>query len=164
MIKLTLDMAKLLIAAAERKSRELGLAEVMAIVDEGTNLIALHRMDNARIAAIDIALNKAWTSAAMKMPTSNLSEAALPGGPSFGINTTNQGRIVILGGGIPLVKKGIIVGGIGVSGGTSAQDIEVANAAVQAFESIHERGGSPIGAARIGTRQSAVPSPYLLRE
>ncbi|NGP59696.1 heme-binding protein [Paenibacillus thiaminolyticus] len=164
MIKLTLDMAKLLIAAAERKSRELGLAEVIAIVDEGTNLIALHRMDNARIAAIDIALNKAWTSAAMKMPTSNLSEAALPGGPTFGINTTNQGRIVILGGGIPLVKNGIIVGGIGVSGGTSAQDIEVANAAVQAFESIHGRGGSPIGAARIGTRQSAVPSPYLLRE
>ncbi|MGG4396159.1 heme-binding protein [Paenibacillus thiaminolyticus] len=165
MIKLTLDMAKLLIAAAERKSRELGLAEVIAIVDEGTNLIALHRMDNARIAAIDIALNKAWTSAAMKMPTSNLSEAALPGGPTFGINTTNQGRIVILGGGIPLVKKGFIVGGIGVSGGTSAQDIEVANAAVQAFESIHERGGSPIGTARIGTRQSsAVPSPYLIRE
>lgn len=163
MIKLTLDMAKLLIAAAERKSRELGLAEVIAIVDEGTNLIALHRMDNARIAAIDIALNKAWTSAAMKMPTSNLSEAALPGGPSFGINTTNQGKIVILGGGIPLVKKGAS-SGIGVSGGTSAQDIEVANAAVQAFESIHERGGSPIGTARIGTRQPAVPSPYLIRE
>ncbi|CAH8246666.1 heme-binding protein [Paenibacillus melissococcoides] len=120
MIKLTLEAAKLLIAAAERKSRELGLSEVIAIVDEGTNLIALHRMDNARISAIDIAINN--------------------------------------------VKKGIIVGGIGVSGGTSAQDIEVANAAVQAFESIHERGGSPIGTVRIGTGNSTYPSPYFIRE
>ncbi|BFH69014.1 hypothetical protein PsJ27TS7_30140 [Paenibacillus dendritiformis] len=164
MMKLTLEAAKMLLAAAERKARELALSEVIAIVDEGANLLALHRMDNARIAAIDIAINKAWTSAAMKMPTSNLSEAALPGGPSFGINTTNQGRIVILGGGIPLVKKGIIVGGVGVSGGTSAQDIEVANAAVQAFESIHERGGSPIATVRIGTSNSTHPSPYFIRE
>ena len=93
-------------------------------------------MNNAKIAGIDIAQNKAWTSVSMQMPTSNLSNAALPGGPSYGINTTNQGRIVVLGGGIPFVFNNKIVGGIGISGATSAQDIEVANAAVKAFENL----------------------------
>ncbi|MCR8635930.1 GlcG/HbpS family heme-binding protein [Paenibacillus radicis (ex Xue et al. 2023)] len=136
MHKITSDVAKALLVAAERKSRELGLSENIAIVDDGGNLVAFLRMDNARIAGIDIAQNKAWTSVAMKMPTANLAQAALPGGPSFGINITNNGKIVILGGGIPLVREGMIVGGIGVSGGTSAQDVDVANAAIGVFESI----------------------------
>ncbi|MCL6459533.1 MAG: heme-binding protein [Gorillibacterium sp.] len=153
MYKLTLEVAKILLAAAERRSRELGLPEDIAIVDEGANLIAFHRMDNARIAGIDIAQNKAWTSVAVKTPTSDLAQTALPGGPSFGINTTNQGRVVILGGGIPLVKEGMIVGGIGVSGGTSAQDIDVANAAVRAFESLRDGDGPQIGAMRSGSVQ-----------
>ena len=89
-----------------------------------------------QIAGIDIAVNKAWTSVALQVPTANLVSAALPGGPSFGINTTTQGRIVILGGGIPLIYNKRIVGGIGVSGATSAQDIEVATAAVRLFESM----------------------------
>jgi uncharacterized protein GlcG (DUF336 family) len=79
----------------------------------------------------------------MQMPTSNLSSAALPGGPTFGINTTNQGRIVVLGGGIPLLYNKKVVGGIGVSGGTSEQDIEVANAAVKAFEALAVSVSSP---------------------
>lgn len=148
---MTLEIAKMLLAAAERKARELGLAEDIAIVDDGGNLVAFHRMDNARLAGIGIAQDKAWTSVAMRMPTANLSKAALPDGPSYGINTTNHGRVVILGGGIPLVKDNVIVGGIGVSGGTSAQDIEVANAAVQAFEGLRELGGSQLGSVRIGS-------------
>jgi uncharacterized protein GlcG (DUF336 family) len=99
-------------------------------------------MDHARIAGIEISKNKAWTSVSMQMPTANLAESALPGGPAFGVNTTNYGRIVILGGGIPLVVRGRIVGGIGVSGGSSAQDIEIANAAVQYFESMNGRTSS----------------------
>ncbi|MFC5700250.1 heme-binding protein [Cohnella faecalis] len=150
-MKLTLETAKRLLAVAEQKARQLGLNSDIAIVDEGANLIAFHRMDNARIAGIDISQNKAWTSVAMQMPTSNLAQSAQPGGPTFGINTTNHGRLVILGGGIPLVSEGMIVGGIGVSGGTSAQDIEVANAAVQAFESKRGAGDSTIASARIGS-------------
>ncbi|WP_409344491.1 GlcG/HbpS family heme-binding protein [Paenibacillus sp. MBLB4367] len=152
MNRVTLDAAKVLIAAAERKGKELGLACDIAIVDEGANLVAFHRMDNARIAGIEIAQNKAWTSVAMRMPTSNLAQSALPGGPTFGINTTNNGRLVILGGGIPFVRDGRIVGGIGVSGGTSAQDIEVATAAVQVFEGMRELGGGQIGTVRIGSQ------------
>jgi len=148
---ITLEAAKILLMEAEKKAKELGLAEDIAIVDDGGNLVAFYRMDNARIGGIDIAQNKAWTSVALKMPTASLAQAAQPGGPSFGINTTNNGRVVILGGGIPLMKEGRIVGGIGVSGGTSAQDIEVANAAVQAFESMRGPGPSRSLQARIGS-------------
>jgi uncharacterized protein GlcG (DUF336 family) len=151
MTKLTLEMAKTLIAAAERRARELGLAEDIAIVDDGGNLVAFHRMDEARIAGIGIAIDKAWTAAAMKMPTSNLAQAALPQGPSYGINTTNQGRIVILGGGIPLVREGRIWGAVGVSGASSAQDIEVANAAVQIFQTLPRLEGAGWAQARIGS-------------
>jgi uncharacterized protein GlcG (DUF336 family) len=137
-----LETAKRLIAVAEQKSRQMGLSSNIAIVDDGGNLIAFTRMDHARIAGIEISKNKAWTSVSMQMPTANLAESALPGGPAFGVNTTNYGRIVILGGGIPLVVRGRIVGGIGVSGGSSAQDIEIANAAVQYFESMNGRTSS----------------------
>ncbi|WP_019119561.1 GlcG/HbpS family heme-binding protein [Brevibacillus massiliensis] len=140
--RLTLETAKRLIAVAEQKSRQMGLSSNIAIVDDGGNLIAFTRMDHARIAGIEISKNKAWTSVSMQMPTANLAESALPGGPAFGVNTTNYGRIVILGGGIPLVVRGRIVGGIGVSGGSSAQDIEIANAAVQYFESMNGRTSS----------------------
>ncbi|MBB6672399.1 GlcG/HbpS family heme-binding protein [Cohnella nanjingensis] len=154
MVQLDLETAKRLIAVAEQKARQMGLSSDIAIVDAGANLIAFHRMDGARIAGIDISQNKAWTSVAMQMPTANLAQSALPNGPSFGINTTNHGRLVILGGGIPLVREGRIVGGIGVSGGTSAQDIEVANAAVQAFEAMRADGAAGFASARIGSIQS----------
>ncbi|ULL19100.1 heme-binding protein [Paenibacillus sp. H1-7] len=153
-MKMTLELAKFLLQTAERKARELGLASDIAIVDDGGNLVAFYRMDNARIAGIGISQDKAWTSVAMRMPTANLAQNAQAGGPSFGINTTNHGRVVILGGGIPLMRGGVLVGGIGVSGGTSAQDIEVAAAAVQAFESMrwteHQQGAS----VRIGSVNS----------
>jgi len=147
--KLTLETAKQLIAIAEQKSRQMGLFSNIAIVDDGANLIAFVRMDNARIAGIEISKNKAWTSVSMQMPTANLAQSALPGGPTFGVNTTNFGRVVILGGGIPLISEGRIVGGIGVSGGNSTQDIEIADAAVQFFEKIN-KGTSNID-ARIGS-------------
>jgi uncharacterized protein GlcG (DUF336 family) len=143
MTKLTLEVVKVLMNSAERRARELGISEDIAIVDEGGNLIAFHRMDDAKLAGIDIAQNKAWTAVAMQMPTSNLAKLALPNAALYGINTTNHGRVVVLGGGVPLVREGRIVGGIGVSGATSAQDVEVANAAVQAFETFsHARIGS----------------------
>lgn len=154
MFKLTLETAKRLLAVAEQKARQMGLSSDIAIVDEGANLVAFHRMDNAKIAGIDISQNKAWTSVALQTPTANLAQSAQPGSPSFGINTTNQGRVVILGGGIPLVYEGRIVGGIGVSGGTSAQDIEVANTAVQAFGSMRTTGDAVFASARIGSIQS----------
>lgn len=153
MAKLTLETAKRLLVVGEQKSNQMELSSNIAIVDHGGNLMAFHRMENARISGIDISINKAWTSVSMQMPTENLAKAALPGGPSFGVNTTNNGRIVILGGGIPLVSSGDIVGGIGVSGGSSMQDIEIAKAIVTAFEIMSKKSGSFGIKARIGSMQ-----------
>nr|WP_202128793.1 heme-binding protein [Paenibacillus dendrobii] len=149
-----MDIAKFLLEAAEKKAKEMGLAENIAIVDDGANLVAFHRMDHAKIGGIDISQNKAWTSVALQMPTSNLSEAAQPGHPSFGINTTNHGRVVILGGGIPLKVGDTIIGGIGVSGGTSQQDIEVANAAIQALERLIQHNQARYLSYQTGSNQS----------
>ncbi|MFD0048128.1 heme-binding protein [Actinomycetes bacterium NPDC127524] len=138
---LTLEMAKKLIKGAERRARELGISEVIAIVDEGGNLIACHRMNDAWITSIDLAQKKAWTSVALKMPTSYLAGMARPNGELYGINTTDD-RIVIFGGGIPLVMEGHIVGAVGASGSTVEHDMEVAAAAVQIFDSLYGHGYS----------------------
>lgn len=134
MEKISLDSTKKLIDSAEKESENIGVQMVISILDDGGNLIATHRMDDAWLASIDIAHNKAWTSVALKMPTSNLEEATVPQAELWGLNTTNQGKIVVFGGGIPLEKDGKVIGAVGVSGGAVPQDVQVAEAAVNAFE------------------------------
>ncbi|WP_338113161.1 heme-binding protein [Paenibacillus artemisiicola] len=148
-MKLTLELAKRMLNEAERKAKELGILENIAIVDDGGNLLAFHRMDGARIGGIQIAVDKAWTALAMQTPTAALSETAVPNGPQFGINTTNQGRIVILKGGVPLVKNGELLGAIGVSGSSGDNDVLVAQAAAALLQTM------PL--ARIG--RSALSEP-----
>jgi len=105
----------------------------IAVMDAGRNLVAFHRMDKAWVASIDIAIDKAFTSAGRGLTTREIGEMAQPGQPLFGINTTHGGRIVIFAGGIPLMRDGEVVGAIGVSGGTPDEDHEVAGAGVAAF-------------------------------
>ncbi|KKB40387.1 GlcG/HbpS family heme-binding protein [Bacillus thermotolerans] len=133
MSKITLDVAKQIIAGAEEEAKKIGVSMVISVVDEGGNLIATHRMDDAWLASIDIAQNKAWTSVALKMPSANLAEATVPAAELYGLNTTNNGRLVVFGGGIPLVREGKVVGAVGVSGSTVAHDVQVAEAAVEVF-------------------------------
>ncbi len=133
-MKMTLDLAKKLIEAAETEAKKLGVAMVITILDEGGNMVAMHRMDDAWLISIDISQNKAWTSVAAKVPTSILADLTVPGAELYGLNTTNNGRIVIFGGGIPLLKDGKVIGAVGVSGSTVPNDIKVAEAAVKAFE------------------------------
>lgn len=135
MSKMNLELAKQLIEGAEKKASELGINMVISVVDEGGNLIAVHRMDDAWLASIDIAQNKAWTSVALKMPTANLSEATVPHAELYGLNTTNNGRLVLFGGGIPLVENDKVIGAVGASGSAVEHDIQVAQAAVDIFES-----------------------------
>ncbi|MDN7228518.1 heme-binding protein [Planococcus liqunii] len=135
MNKITLDVAKELIAGAEEEAKNIGVAMVITVVDDGGNLVAIHRMDDAWLASIDIAQNKAWTSVALKMPTSALAEATVPAAELYGLNTTNNGRLVVFGGGIPLVVEDKVVGAIGVSGSTVPHDVQVAEAGVKAFNS-----------------------------
>lgn len=131
---MNLNLAKELIDAAEKEAASIDVQMVISIVDAGGNLIATHRMDDAWIASLDVAQNKAWTSVALKMPTVDLAEATVQNGELYGLNTTNQGRIVVFGGGYPLEKDGKVVGAVGVSGGAVDQDMQVAQAAVKAFE------------------------------
>lgn len=130
---MNLALAKKLIEAAEQKSKELGLAMVISVVDEGGNLIACHRMDDAWLLSVEISQHKAWTSVAVKLPTAALADLTVPGAELWGLNTTNEGRIVLFGGGIPLMEDGKVIGAVGVSGSTVPNDVLVAEAAVQAF-------------------------------
>lgn len=137
----SLELAQRVAAAARARAEELGVAENIAVVDVGNNLMTFERMDGAWLGSIDIALNKAYTARAFETSTGELAEKAKPGGPLFGIHATNEGRVVIFGGGIPLTRDGVVVGAIGVSGGTVEQDETVAEAGVKAFNELPTRVG-----------------------
>ena len=129
----TLAEAQRIVTAAEEKAREIGQPMNIAVVEVGGNLKAFGRMETAWTASIDISIDKAFTAAALGMPTQDLAGMAQPGQPLFGIHTTNGGRIVIFAGGIPLMRDGEVVGAVGVSGGTVDQDQEVAEAGAAAL-------------------------------
>jgi uncharacterized protein GlcG (DUF336 family) len=130
---ITLNDARRIIAAAEKKAAEIGQPMNIAVVDAGANLVSHVRMDGAWIGSIDISINKAYTSRAFDIATKNLAEHSQSGGQFFGIHVSNSGRIMIFAGGIPLQKDGKVVGAIGVSGGSGEQDHAVAEAGAAAF-------------------------------
>jgi len=129
----TLSDALAVLDAARAKAEQIDVPMNIAIVDEGNNLVAFARMDDAWLGSIDIAQNKAYTARAFDMPTEDLAPLAQPGEPLYGIEASNQGRLIVFAGGIPLVSGGRVVGAIGVSGGSVEQDQEVAEAGVAAF-------------------------------
>lgn len=125
--------ARRVIAAAEKKAAEIGQPMNIAVADCGGNLIAHVRMDNAWIGSIDISIQKAYTSRAFDISTKDLAAHSQSGGQFFGIHASNNGRIMIFAGGIPLKRSGKVVGAIGVSGGSGDQDHAVAEAGAVAF-------------------------------
>jgi uncharacterized protein GlcG (DUF336 family) len=129
----TLTDAKRMLSAAEAKATSLGIAYNIAIVDAGGHLVAFVRQDGALIGSIDLAIDKAMTARFFDKTTSELATLAQSGKPLFGIQESNAGKIVIFGGGIPIVLAGNIVGAVGTSAGTVEQDIEVAEAAIAAL-------------------------------
>ena len=135
-MSINLETARKIIAAAEKKAVEIGQPMNIAIADAGGNLIAHVRMDNAWIGSIDISIKKAWTARAFDIPTKDLAENSQSGDQFFGIHASNNGRVMIFAGGIPLKRDGKVVGAIGVSGGDGKQDQMVAQAGADAFESL----------------------------
>src|SRR6204780_484511 len=129
----TLADAKRVIAAAEIKAAEIGQPMNIAVVDAGGNLVAHVRMDKAWIGSVDISIKKAWTSRAFDIATKDLAEHSQSGNQFFGIHASNDGRVMIFAGGIPLKRGAEVVGAIGVSGGSGAQDQAVAEAGAAAF-------------------------------
>lgn len=133
--KINLNTAEKLCDAVIQKAREMGVNAVVCVADEGGNTKLIKSMDDAYIASFDIARNKAFTVVALKMSTSKLKALAQPGAELYGIQFTNEGRIIVFGGGDPLTDpSGRIVGGIGVSGGSEAQDTELSAFGKRYFE------------------------------
>lgn len=130
---ITLTDARRIIAAAEKKAAEIGQPMNIAVADAGGNLIAHVRMDNAWIGSVDISIKKAWTSRAFDITTKDLGENSQSGDQFFGIHASNNGKVMIFAGGIPLKKDGKVVGAIGVSGGSGEQDHSVAEAGAAAY-------------------------------
>jgi uncharacterized protein GlcG (DUF336 family) len=131
----TLDLAdaRRIIAAGERKALELGIPYNIAVADAGGGLVAHIRMDGAWLGSVDIAINKAWTARAFDMSTEDLSHITQSGQQGFGLNTTNDLKVVIFGGGIPVKRDGVVIGAVGASGGSVEQDVTVARAAIADF-------------------------------
>ncbi len=131
---LKLADARRVIAAAEKKAAKIKQPMNIAVADQGGNLVAHVRMDGAWLGSIDISIKKAYTARAFDIATKDLATHSQSGGQFFGIHASNDGRIMIFAGGIPLRDKdGAVVGSIGVSGGSGDQDHAVAEAGVAAF-------------------------------
>jgi uncharacterized protein GlcG (DUF336 family) len=126
--------ARRIIAAAEKKAAEIGQPMNIAVADAGGNLVAHVRMDGAWLGSIDISIKKAWTARAFDIATKDLAEHSQSGEQFFGIHASNNGKVMVFAGGIPLKKGETIVGAVGVSGGSGEQDHAVAEAGVAALE------------------------------
>jgi uncharacterized protein GlcG (DUF336 family) len=131
---ITLKQAKAVVNAAENKASDIGVAMNIAVVDAGNNLTAFVRQDGAWLGSIEIAQDKAFTARAFDMPTADLADTAQPGEPLYGIAVSNNGRVIVFPGGIPLMQGDEVIGAIGVSGGEVDQDQTVAEAGVAALE------------------------------
>ncbi|MAO56653.1 MAG: DNA polymerase III subunit delta' [Rhodospirillaceae bacterium] len=131
--RLSLDDARLLIRGAAKKSQAIKVPMVIAVTDESGNLIAMERMDGAKVLSVTLAVDKAMTAAVSKKGTHEYNEASVPGNLTFGIYTSLDGRFCIVGGGRPVALGTEVVGGIGVSGGAPEQDMAVAQAGLDHF-------------------------------
>ena len=122
---ITLSQAKRLAKKIEEKAKEMGVKAVVAISNKAARPVLIECMDDSYIASYDVALNKAYTVVALKMSTAKLKGIAQPGQPLYGIQFTNGGKIVVFGGGDPLIYNDKIIGGLGVSGGSEEEDTEL---------------------------------------
>ena len=134
--EMSLRLAGSIAERVEQKAEEMGVRAVVVIMNSGANPVLVHCMDDSFIASYDVAFNKAYTVVGLKISTIELKKLSQPGGSLYGIQNTNGGRIVIFGGGEPLMSGERIVGGLGVSGGTEDEDTALAAYGRQVFEEL----------------------------
>lgn len=125
------DLCRVLSKLCRAKAKEIEVPMVIAFSGVMGDLVHFERMNKALPVSIDIAINKAYTAAAVRLPTNTIGEVTVPGQPLYGLQTTDKGRVVIFGGGFPLKLNGELVGAVGVSGGSVEEDMTVARAAVE---------------------------------
>ena len=131
---LTLAAARRAIDAVERAAREMRVAMSVAVVDSGDQLVAFARMDGADLVSVGLSRDKAFSALVNRMPTRDLAPLVQPGAEFYGYDSLAGGRMVVFAGGMPLERDGVLVGAIGVSGGSSEEDQRAADAAVAAFD------------------------------
>ncbi|MEP2470166.1 MULTISPECIES: heme-binding protein [Roseobacteraceae] len=134
--RLDIDDAYAIIAAARIKAEEIGVPMCIAVTDESGNLIAFERMNGGKITSINLAIDKGFAAAGVKKGTHVLGEVSQPGNPAYGLSSTLVGRMVVVAGGLPVLSGDEVVGAIGVSSGSPAQDLEVAEAGARAFSNV----------------------------
>ena len=129
---LSLDLALSLLARVREEAETRDLSLAAALVDSAGHVLASQRMDGTPLGAMQLAIGKAYTAASWATPSGEFSDSTQPGGDDWGWNTTDA-RIVVYAGGIPLLADGELVGAIGASGGTAAEDEECVMAAASAL-------------------------------
>lgn len=125
--------AQQMIRAAQTAADAIATPYRIAVVDAGGNLLAFARQDDALIGSVDLAINKARTARLFDKPTADLGLMALPGADLYGIQQSNRGDVVLIGGGLPVVRDGTVIGAVGASAGTAPQDVAIAEAALAAL-------------------------------
>ncbi|MFZ6019553.1 MAG: cob(I)yrinic acid a,c-diamide adenosyltransferase [Chloroflexota bacterium] len=130
--RLTLSDSQRMIAAGIQRAREIGVPMVLAVADESGQIIQTCRMDNARPISVQLAPHKAYTAAAVRVPTHELAGLSQPGQPLFHIDV-NLEKFTLIGGGFPVIRHGRVIGGVGVSGGSVEEDMDVAQTMLAAF-------------------------------
>jgi uncharacterized protein GlcG (DUF336 family) len=135
-MQLTYSKATELIQAALTKADEINVPVSVAVMDSGRELLAFARQDGAPLLSTEIAQGKAFTSRSLNMPTSQVGPLTQPGGPLFGLEVSSRHLLVTFAGGQPLSTDGVVIGAIGVSGGTVEQDDEIALFALESLKSL----------------------------
>ena len=130
--------AQQMVRAGQAAADAIGVAYCIAVVDAGGHLLAFARQDGALIGCIDLAINKARTARLFDKRTDELGRMAQPGADLYCIEQSNRGDVVLIGGGVPVLRDGAVIGAIGASAGTVAQDVAVAEAGLNAQATISE--------------------------
>jgi len=130
---LTLAAARRMIAAVEAEASALRVSMSVAVVDAGDQLVAFARMDGADLVGVRLAQDKAYTALVNRMPTRDLAPLVQPGTEFYGYDSVAGGRMIVFAGGMPVERNGVLVGAIGVSGGSADEDQRAVDAAVEAF-------------------------------
>jgi uncharacterized protein GlcG (DUF336 family) len=138
-----LALAGRMTQAALDRATDLGALVSAAVVDAGGHLVHFQRMDRAEIAGPTLAVDKAFTAVAHRIETARLGPLTAPGGSLWGLQSNGGGRYVVFAGGLPCWHDGVVVGGVGVSGGTAEEDAACAHAALSVFEGL--AAGEPRG-------------------
>lgn len=141
---LTLAAARAIIDAVQAEGRAMRVALTCAVVDSGDQLVAFERMDAADLVSVVLARDKAYTALLNRMPTRDLAPIVQPGTEFYGYEVIGGGRTIVFAGGMPLERDGVLVGAVGVSGGSSEEDQRAVEAGVRAFEA---GGGAASGGA-----------------